>query len=106
MPLVLGDQSIALTALVTLLTFELLIESPSTGDTESTNKLFKVDGAVLVVVKDVKHIIRKLARVTKWEELLVDARELVLVELAAGAVFKETFVPRDEGKWWWRGRNN
>lgn len=76
------------------LTFKLLIQSSSAGDAQCANELFEIDRAVLVIVKHIKHIVGKLAWVAKREELLVYPRKLVLVELSAGTVFEEPFVPR------------
>ena len=74
-------------------TSEFLIQRATTGDRQRADELFKVDGAVLVDVEYVKHILGELARVTEWEELLVYSRELCLVELTGRAVFHEALVP-------------
>ena len=74
-------------------TLELLIQSSTGRDRESTDELLKVDSAVLVLVKDLEDVVCELARVAEGEELLVDLAELGFVELAGGAVFQEAFVP-------------
>ena len=58
----------------------------SRGDAQGDYKLFKVDGAVLVVIKDVEDVLGKLIRVAKWEELLIDLAKLDFVKLAGWAV--------------------
>lgn len=63
-------------------TFELLVQSTTTCDTESTNELLKIDRPVLVLIEHIEDIIRKLTRISEREELLVDPAEFCLVELA------------------------
>ena len=74
-------------------TFELLVQPPARGDTQSADELFKVDGAVFVLVEDVEYIVGKLARFTEWEKLLIYPAELLLVELATWTILEEALVP-------------
>jgi hypothetical protein len=74
-------------------TLELLIELASRGDGEGADKLLKVDCAIAVFVKDVEDVFCKLTWIAKWEELLVDAPEFLLVELATWTVPEEALVP-------------
>jgi hypothetical protein len=67
-------------------TFELFVELASGGDGEGADELLEVDCAIVVVVKDVEDVFSELAGIAKGEELLVDAAEFLLVELAARAV--------------------
>jgi hypothetical protein len=67
-------------------TFELFVELTPRGDGEGTDKLFEIDCAVAVVVKDVEDIVCELARIAKGEELLVDTAEFFLVECATWTV--------------------
>ena len=62
------------------------LEVSARGHGEGTDEFLKVDGAVLVGVKDIKHIVRKRRRVAKGEEMLVNLLELLLVEQAAGTI--------------------
>ena len=77
-------------------TFELLVQSATRSDAQSTNKLFEVDCAVLVLVEDVEYIVGEFAGVTKREKLFIYPAELVLVELAGGTVLEEALVPARE----------
>ena len=67
-------------------TFELFVELASRGDGKGADELLKVDCAVAVFVKYVEDIVCELGGITKGEELLVDAAEFLLVELAIGTV--------------------
>lgn len=49
--------------------------------------------AHLVFIKDVENERGELGGVSKWEELLVDLLEAGRVQLPAGAVLDEAFVP-------------
>lgn len=94
--------------LLLLLTLELLVQATARGDGQCADKLLELDCPALVLVKDIKHILGKLARVAEREELAVDFPELwgesvraqasthiltLLVQLAAGAVLEESLVP-------------
>jgi hypothetical protein len=74
-------------------TFEFLIYRAASCNAQTTDELFKVDGAVLVFVEDVKQMVDKLVRVTTWEELFIHQIESLLVELTRGTVLAEAFVP-------------
>lgn len=50
--------------------------------------------AHLVFVKDVENERGELGGVSKWEELLVDLLEAGRIQLPAGAVLDEAFVPK------------
>ena len=80
-----------------LITFELFLQTSSTGDTERTNKLLEVDLAALVFIKDVENILSKFARIAKGEELFVYSAKFCLVEMTRWTVFLKTLVP----VWWW-----
>lgn len=65
-----------------VLTLELLVQSASACHTEGTNELFEIDGSVLVLVKDIEHVVCEFTRITEGKELLVYATEFHLVELS------------------------
>jgi hypothetical protein len=67
-------------------TLEFLIQLSTRSHAQGAYKLFEIDSAVLVTVKDIKDIGSKLIRVAKGEELLVDLAELDFVQLATWAV--------------------
>jgi len=60
-------------------TFELLIQSTSTGDTEGANKLLKIDCTILVLIEDIEDIVSEFTRIPKREELLVYSTKFDLV---------------------------
>lgn len=62
-----------------VLTFELLVQSAATCHTERAYEFFEIDGAVLVLVEHVEHIVREFSWITEGEELLVYATEFDLV---------------------------
>jgi hypothetical protein len=53
----------------------------------------ELDGPRSILIKHVKYVVRKLARVTKGEELFVDLDKLLLVQLTRWAVLDEALVP-------------
>lgn len=53
--------------------------------------------AVLVLIEDIEDVIGKFSWISEGEELLVYPTELGLVELSAGAILQESFVPNIEG---------
>lgn len=57
-------------------TFEFLVEATTACNAEGTYEFLEVDCAVLVLVKDVEHIVCKLPWVAKGEELLVYSGKL------------------------------
>lgn len=75
------------------LTIQLFVNVTTTRHREGANKLFKVDGAVFIAVKDVKDIIGKSRRIAKREELFINLLECALVKLARRTIFEETLVP-------------
>jgi len=68
------------------LTLEFLIQLSTRSHAQGAYKLFEIDSAVLVTVKDIKDIGGKLIRVAKREELLVDLAELDFVQMATWAI--------------------
>lgn len=74
-------------------TFKLLVQSSPTCYAQRADEFFELNSPVLVLVKYVEDIIRKLARIAKWEKLLVYAAEFGLVELSRWAVFQEALIP-------------
>lgn len=74
-------------------TLEFLVQPATRCNTQGTDELLKIDGAVLVLVEDVEHIVGKLSGVTKGEELLIYPGEFRLVELTRGAVLEEALIP-------------
>lgn len=67
---------------------ELLLQVSAGGDREGADELLEVDGAILVDVKHVEDIVRKVAGVSKREELLVDLLELGFCEAARGTIYQ------------------
>ena len=57
-------------------TFEFFIQLASACDAEGADKLFEIDGPILVLVKNIEDVVGKLGRVTKRKELLVYSTEL------------------------------
>lgn len=53
----------------------------------------ELDGPRSILIKHVEYVVRKLARIAKGEELLVDLDELLLVQLTRRAVLDEALVP-------------
>lgn len=78
--LVVCDGAIAVNVIELERPSELLIQSSSRGDAESADELLKVNGAVFVLVEYIEDVFCKCGRIAEWEELLVDATELLLVE--------------------------
>ena len=74
-------------------TFELLIQPSPTRYAEGADELFEVDRAVLVLVEHIEDIVRELARITEWEELLVYPSKFVFVELPRWAILQKASVP-------------
>ena len=72
---------------------QLILQFPSGGYTQSADKLPKIDGVVLVLVKRAEDVLRKLRGVPVREEAGVDDLELVHGEVPAGAVLQEPLVP-------------
>lgn len=60
-------------------TLELLVQSSATRDAESTDELFKVNGTIFVLVKDVEDIVCKVSWISEREELLIYTTEFGLV---------------------------
>ena len=67
-------------------TFELLVQSAATCDAKCTNKLFEVDGPILVLVEYIEDIVSEFSRISEWEELFVYPTEFYLVKLTSRAV--------------------
>ena len=86
-------------------TFELLIKTAATGDTQGADVLLKVDYSVLVLIKHIEYTAGEVSRVAVREELLVDLNELGFFEATRGAVSEETLIPvrGDEERWWCSG---
>lgn len=74
-------------------TFQLFLQTASTSDTECTNKLFKINLAALVFIKDVENIISKFGRIAKGKELFVYPAKFCLIEMTRWTVFLKTLVP-------------
>lgn len=53
----------------------------------------ELDGPRSILIKYVEYVVRKLARIAKGEELLVDLDKLLLVQLTRRAVLDEALVP-------------
>ena len=58
-------------------TFQLLIQASARCDGEGADKLFEIDGSVLVLVENVENKSGKLVRVASGEELAVNSLELL-----------------------------
>lgn len=91
--LVVGDGSVAVNVVELEGPSQLLVEPSSRCHAECADELLKVDGAVLVLVENVEHVFCKRGRISKGEELFVDAAELLLVERSGWAVLEEALVP-------------
>jgi len=83
----LGDKTIIVQVIQLEGPGELLLQISTGGHWESANELLEVNGAVLVDVKDIEHIVSEARWVTKREELLVNLLELVLGQVARRAVY-------------------
>ena len=76
-----------------LLTLQFLVQPAAASNAQSTDEFLKIDGPVLILVKDIEHKIGEFSRITKWKELFVYFAEFSLIELTRGTVCKETLVP-------------
>lgn len=91
--LVVGDGTVTVNIIQLEGPPQLFVQSAPAGDAQGADELLKVDGPVLVFVKDVEYVLCERRRVAEREELLVDARELGLVKHTRGAVLQEALVP-------------
>lgn len=68
-------------------TNQLLIQLSSRRDTQRTNKLLKIDGAIFIIIEHVEDVVCKAGGIAEGEELFVYLLEFGFVEGAGGAVF-------------------
>ena len=87
--LLVADLAIAVNVVQLECPVQLVFHLAAAGDAQGADELLEVDGAGLVRVEDVEHVVCKRRRVSKGEKLLVNLLELLLGEHARRAVFEE-----------------
>lgn len=75
--------------------FQLLIQLSPWCHTQSDDELPEVDGAIIVGVKCAENVLRKLGGITVWKEVGIYLLELLHVQVAAWAVFKEALKKKE-----------
>lgn len=74
---------------------QLLIQLSPRGHTQSDDELPEVDGAIVVGVKCAENMLCKLGGIAVWKEVGIYLLELLHVQVAAWAVFKEALKEKE-----------